>query len=328
MRRRGPRRCVVVLLWVGWLSAAGARSLAAQSMTFAQVGTIPGPAELVKAQGGYSYLAADKTLAIFDVSDPAAPTRLGAYTFPQKIWGFRLSDSLVYVAADAFGLGILDVSNPRAPTLRGSLKTPGQAKNVAVAGVTALVADMVTGVAIIDVSNPAKPIHVDSVFLEGYATDVVTSGSLAYAADRPTGFYVLDLAKPRPLEPVGTLQSAAGNGSAQLEVMQVSAQGPTLAVLVKNGLLQLFDVSNPAAPVAIPRYRTPGGAQRVSLKGALAYVADGREGLQVVDLSTPGKPNIIGTYKTALPARDVAVSDSLVFVVVGNGEVLILRQNR
>jgi hypothetical protein len=105
-------------------------------------------------------------------------------------------------------------------------------------------------------------------------------------------------------------------------------QGPTLAVLVAAGLLQLFDVSNPAAPVKISPYRTPGAAQRVSLKGTLAYVADGREGLQVVDLSTPAKPSIIGAYKTAGVARDVAVSDSLVFIVVGNGEVLILRQTQ
>ena len=176
-------------------------------------------------------------------------------------------------------------------------------------------------------SNPTKPVHVESVFLEGYPTDVVTSGSLAYAADRPTGFYVLDLSKPRPLEPVSMLQSAiAGNTSAQIEVLQVSAQGPTLAILVASGALQPFDVSNPVAPVKLPPYRTPGGARRVSLKGRLAYVADGGEGLQVVDLSTPSAPRIVGSYKTAGPARDVAVADSLVFVVVGN-EVLILQQS-
>jgi hypothetical protein len=83
--------------------------------------------------------------------------------------------------------------------------------------------------------------------------------------------------------------------------------------------------SNPAAPVKIPAYRTPGGARRVSLNGRLAYVADGREGLQVVDLSTPSKPSIVGTYKTASPPRDVAVADSLILVVLAN-EVLILGQ--
>ena len=88
----------------------------------------------------------------------------------------------------------------------------------------------------------------------------------------------------------------------------------------------MYDVSSPVSPIKIPPYRTPGGAQRVSFKGKLAYVADGREGLQVLDLSDPSNPRIVGAYKTASSARDVAVSESLVFVVLASGEVLILRQ--
>ena len=61
------------------------------------------------------------------------------------------------------------------------------------------------------------------------------------------------------------------------------------------------------------------------------------EGLQVVDLSSPASPKIVGAYKTPVSARDVAVADDgLVFVVMGkvatryqgDGEVMILRQNR
>jgi hypothetical protein len=324
MRRKPKWFGVTVLPCWGLIAVIATVSVDAQTLNFALVGSIAGPADMVKVQGAYAYVAADKTFTIVDISNPAEPKRSGAYTFPELIWGFRVAGSSVYVAADLFGFGILDVSNAAAPTLRGSFKTPGQAKNVAVSGTTALVADHVTGLDIVDVSNPAKPIQAGSVFLEGFATDVVTSGSLAYAADRPTGFYILDLSKPTPLEPT-SMQSAISPGQGQLEVLQASAQGPTLAVLVANGSLQMYDVSNPAAPIKIPTYRTPGGARRVSLKGSLAYVADGREGLQVVDLSTPSKPSIVGAYKTASPARDVAVADSLILVVVGS-EVLILRQ--
>jgi hypothetical protein len=325
MNRREPKWFGVAVLpcW-GLMAVMATTSVSAQTLNFALVGSIAGSADMVRTQGAYAYLAAGKTLTIVDISNPAEAKRTGAYTFPEQIWGFRVAGSSVYVAADLFGLGILDVSNAAAPTLRGSFKTPGQAKNVAISGTTALVADHVSGLDIVDVSNPSKPMQAGSVFLEGFATDVVTSGSLAYAADRPTGFYTLDLSKPRPLEPTG-VQSATSPGLAQLEVLPASAQHPALAVLVANGLLQMYDVSNPAAPIKIPAYRTPGGARRVALKGRLAYVADGQEGLQIVDLSTPSKPSIVGAYKTASPARDVAVADSFVFVVVGS-EVLILRQ--
>ena len=310
-----------------WIAAAGLSIASAQTLNFTPLGSIPGPAEMIRVKGAYAYISAGKTLTVADVSNPEAPRRLGTYTFPERIWGFRMSGNSVFVAADIFGLGILDVSNPEAPVLRGSFKTPGQAKSVAISGATALVSDHVSGLDIVDVSNSAKPVSAGSVFLDGFARDAVTNGSLAYAIDMPTGFYVLDLSKKNVQEPLVSLQSATvSNQRAQVEVLQTSPQGPTLAVVVAGGTLQMYDVSNSASPIKIPPYRTPGGALRVSLRGKLAYVADGREGLQVLDLSNPSEPRIAGTYKTASPARDVAVSESLVFVVLASGEVLILRQ--
>jgi hypothetical protein len=151
---------------------------------------------------------------------------------------------------------------------------------------------------------------------------------MAYAIDTPSGFYVLDLSNKDVLEPVASLQSATvPTPRAQVETLQMSAQGPPLAVVVAGGSLQMYDVSSPISPIRIPSYRTPGGALRVSVKDKLAYVADGREGLQVIDLSDPSTPRIVGAYKTASPARDVAASESLVYVVLASGEVLILRQS-
>ena len=328
MTRRKTRPLGVLLLCAGWLLEAGAGRLGAQTLNFTPVGSIRVPAELVKVHGERAYLAAGTTLTIVDISNPSAPKLLSSYAFPDRIWNFRVIGPLIYVAADQFGLGILDASNGQQLVLRGSLKTAGQAKSVALSGTTALVTNTVSGIDVINVSNPAKPVLVGSAFLEGFATDVVTSGSLAYAADRPTGFYVFDMSKPGPLEPVGVLQSAAPNNTmrSQLEVLQPSGRGPKIAVLMAGGFIQLFDVSNPAAPVKIPPYRTPGGVLRVALKEQLAYVVDGMEGLQVVDLSTPSAPRIVGSFKTASPARDIAVADTLVFLALASGEVSILRQ--
>jgi hypothetical protein len=311
--------------------------LAQPFITFTRVGSIPGPAELVEVQGDLACIAAEHTLTLYDVADPASPRRVGAYSFPEKVWGFRLVGSLVYVAADFFGLGILDVSNPAAPVLRGSVKTPGQAKNVALVGTRALVADHMSGVDFIDVSDVSKPSPLGSFFLDGYARDVVSAGSLAYAVDSPAGLYVFDLSKPGPTwEPVGTDQSA--NATRFVELAEVGkGQSRRIAVMPGAGLLQLYDVSNPASPAKITAYKTPGAAQRAAVRGHLVYVADGREGLQVVDLSDPARPVIVGAHKTATPARDVAVSGTLVFVLTGNfsrpgqpesgGEVVILRQS-
>ncbi len=326
MRGRGLRRCLVagLLVCAGWMGVPGPAMLTAQALRFEAVGSIPGPVEAMRVDGTRAYVASGRTLTIFDVSNPAAPKRLGAYTFPEQVWSFRVSGTTAWIGVNFSGLAILDVSNASAPMLRGSFKTPGQAKAAAVVGAKVLVVDHMEGLVLVDVSNPAKPAGLGSFFVDGYARDVVASGSYAYGVDSPTGLYIFDLSKAGPPEPLVSLQT--GNA---LRSVEVSERG-NLIVAVGGGSLQPYDVSNPAAPVQVPPYRTPGGAQRVALRGALAYVADGREGLQVVDLAQPAAPRVVGSYKTERIARDVAVGDSIVLVAQGGPkekqDVLILRQ--
>lgn len=345
-----PGRIAGALLPLGLLLADGAPDAAAQALAFTPVGSISGPIDLVRASGAFAYVTRGGALTVYDLSNPAAPARRGAYEFPEKVWGFQVEDSLAYAAAGHSGLWIVDVSDPDNPTLRGALKTPGQAKNVAVSGPRAVVADHMSGVDVIDISDVAAPAAVGSVYTDGYARDVAMFGSLAYAVDHPAGFYVLDMTRADPLDPVGSLQSA----SAPRHVEILDAR-PDIAVLVggvpydplralrretapgdPRGTLQLYDVSDPSAPALVRTFPTPGDAQRADLDGALAYVADGPAGLSVVDLSDPASPRVVGTYRTRRAARDLAVGDTAVLVLDGairrgshtneDGDVIILRQ--
>ena len=329
-------RALVCALMIGPLTTGAY----AQRVTFTPIGSLRVPAGTIKLQGQYAYVAEDNTLTIVDISNPAAPKRAGAYTLPARIWGVAVAGSSVYVAADLWGIGIVDVSNPAAPTLRGSFKTRGQAHAIDLWGTTALVADHMLGIAFLDVSNPAKPASRGSVFLEGYPRHVAVIGSLAYAIDSPNGFYVIDPAKP-PLDPLGSVQAPdSGFGRfASIAIFETPGTARRkIAAVTGARTLQVYDVSNPTEPVLLSRHRTPGGGDRMAMKGSLAYVADLAEGLQVVDLSTPEKPQTIGAYKTSMPALDVALAGSLVFVTTGSQreavsgriqgeELLILRQN-
>jgi hypothetical protein len=309
------------------LIAAAAITASGQKAAFVQVGSIAGPVDLVKAQGDFVYLGADKTLTIVDVHDPAAPKRTGSYSFAEMIWNVTLAGNMAYVAADTAGLAVLDVSNPAAPVLRGTLKTPGQAKSVAVAANTAYVADHVRGIDVVSLASPAAPALSGSVFVDGFAKDLVLRGSVLYAVDQPNGFTVFDAGSPA-LAPLGSLTlSTPIPLRAQLDVSE-SGVTPRLAVVVGGGPVQIYDVTDARAPKPVTAYRTPGNAQRVQVKGSDLYVADGPAGLALVSLATPTTPTITGTFKTPMPARDVAVSGSLVFVVSGSDGVLILRRTR
>ena len=314
-----------------WLAAGG--GAAGQDVEFSQVAVLPEPADLVELDGRRAYVATDKTLTIFDLADVTAPRRRGSYSFPEKIWGFVVKESRVYVAADFFGLGILDVADPDAPALLGAVKTPGQVKDVDVSGNTAVLADHMSGVDLIDVSDVRAPAALGSVYLDGYSRDVAVLGPLAYAVDDPSGFYVLDLADTDSWEPMSAMQSA--DGPRIVQVSETAAR--PLAVLLGHGTLQVYDLAAPAEPAYRSTYATPGGALRVALSGTQAYVADGVHGLLVVDLEDPAAPRVAGSFRPDEPVRDVAVSGDLALAAtgtlptgirrsVGDGEVLVLRR--
>lgn len=323
--------------------AAGIAALSvcvsAQTPRFTPVGAIPVPGDMIRIDGTHAYVAAGSTLTILDISNPAAPTRSGAYELPDRIWGFSVTGSRAYVACDLSGVLILDVSNPAKPALSGRYKTKGQAHAVDVFGKTALVSDHMLGVAYLDISNEAKPVLLGSVFLEGYSRYLTVVGSMVYAVDSPEGFYTIDPARPDG-DPLGAVQTPE-SGYGRIISIGVSdsseTRGPKIAAVSGGRTLQVFDVSAPSAPVLLSKFATPGRGVRMAMKGRLAYVADQAEGVQVVDLSTPSKPRIVASYKSPKPAIDVAVADSLVFVVIGRSlnaftrrfegdEVLILRQ--
>jgi len=302
-----------------------------QSQTrFEQIGTIPGPANVVKTDGTHAYVVHHRTFTIFDVSDPTAPRQTGSLTLPEQIWQFRVRGDRAYVGANFHGLSILDVSDPTDPRELGAYKSLGQTKVGAVYDNRVASIDHMEGLVLIDVSNETAPTSLGSFFLDGYARDVVTSGPIAYATDSPTGVYVFDLGQEGQPEPIAVLHAPAAPRSA----LQVSdlPNGSTLLAGIGQGGLQVYDVTDPRAPVKTAAFDTPGEASGLALRQNLAFVADGSAGVQVVDLTDPTAPRIVGSFQTPRPARDVAAADSLLFVVVGQSEregddrdILILR---
>ncbi|MDP6579201.1 MAG: hypothetical protein QF681_00975 [Vicinamibacterales bacterium] len=306
-----------VLLILGLVGAVAPTALA-QRFTLEAVGAIPGPVEHVRAQGDLVYVSHHTSFAIWDVSNPAAPRRMGSTEFPEEIWGFRIRGDRAYVGANFFGVGILDVSDPSAPALLASHKTLGQAKIGAVYENRVVLIDHMEGLVMVDISDERAPTGAGSFFLDGYARDVVTSGKMAYATDSPTGLYVFDLSAPGEPQPVGILHAPASPRF--IEVQREAGEPSGILAGAGGGQLQIYDATNPTMPVKAASYQTPGRPARVAMVGSLVYVADTQAGVTIVDISTPSAPTAAGSFQTDAPARDIAATDTHVFVVVGAGE--------
>ena len=227
----------------------------------------------------------------------------------------------------------MDISDPTSPTEIGVHKTLGQTKIGAVYQERVALIDHMEGFVLVDTSDETTPEGVGSFFLDGYAHDVVTSESIAYATDSPTGLYIFDLSQQGPPEPVSVLHAPSAPRTS-LVVTDMPDGGARMLMGIGRNNLQVFDVSNPAAPVKTANFDTPGLAFGVAVRGQLAYVADGPAGLQVLDMTDLANPQVVGSLQTTRPARSIAVSESLVAVVVGDSEregddrdIVILRQS-
>ena len=308
---------IAVLLSIG-LTGVPAPTASAQTVTLESVGVIPGPAEHVRVQGDYVYVSHHTTFTVWDVSNPAAPRKMGSTEFPEEIWGFRVRGDRAYVGANFFGVGILDLSDPAAPRLLGSHKTLGQTKIGAVYENRVVLIDHMEGMVMVDATDESAPTSAGSFFLDGYARDVVTSGKMAYATDSPTGLYVFDLSVPGEPTPVGILHAPASPRF--IEVQREEGEPSGILAGAGGGQLQIYDASNPAIPVKAATFETPGRPSRVAMTGSLVYVADSQAGVTIVDISTPSAPKAVGTFQTDAPARDIAATDTVVVVVVGAGE--------
>ena len=79
-------------------------------------------------------------------------------------------------------------------------------------------------------------------------------------------------------------------------------------------VLQILDVSNPAAVTRLGGYDTAGNARGVQVVGNLAYVADADAGLQILDVSNPAAVTRLGGFITSGWTDGVQVVGNLAYV--------------
>jgi hypothetical protein len=323
-------------------------------------GSIGGGVPTVAISGNLAYIGEGSELTVLDVSNPAAPTRIGGLTTRERVQDIELAGSRLYLTDDHDGLLIVDVADPSHPSLLGSIDTPGEAYDVQVIGDRAYVADGGDGLRIIDVSDPAHPVtlgYYDSLA----AYDLAVVNNIAYIA---TGTYatltqvdVSDPAHPTVLSawdalystygvqvvgniayvtmgdhglvlvdvtnPRNSFPSTIGSIDTLGKVKDVAVVGTRAYVVNYAGTLHTLDVSDPAHPLLLSSYDTPGNSWDVRVVNGRAYVADGTGGLLILNIANPSAPQKLGTYAT-WTADVVTVAGNRAYVAGGTTGMQIL----
>ena len=141
----------------------------------------------------------------------------------------------------------------------------------------------------------------------GMVLAVETQNEYAYVGQGGV-LSILDISVPADLNMVGYTRSFP-------DIVQAVAVEDDFAYIADNtaGLL-IIDISNPAEPIEVGAYDTPGYASDVAVMDGYGYVADYFDGLRVVDISNPTSPNEVGFFSNLAAMRGVAISGDYAFV--------------
>ncbi|MBK9777497.1 MAG: hypothetical protein IPP62_14275 [bacterium] len=170
----------------------------------------------------------------------------------------------------------------------------------AIRGDRAFVAGSGFGLMRVDISNPALPTYLGFTNASGkYAYGVAIAGDYAYVGTGQSGLQVVDLTSPtpghcrlRPRPPAPRMIAVSGN----------------YVYATANDSIQIFDISVPAAPVALGGFATGGYVRNLLIDGQTMYVVEIGGHLRIVDLSAPEDPQVQGSLDTAGDSYDVAVA--------------------
>ncbi|MCP4572856.1 MAG: T9SS type A sorting domain-containing protein [bacterium] len=233
-------------------------------------------------------------LHAFDLTDPALPVFVSETVL--RHWGEDIS--LVngelcvacgyYPGPGAFHLGSLQVVAK--PSLATALPTASleltYIENLDIGGDLVYVTGG-TGLQVIDVLDPLAPAEIGLSVTPGYAHDVAVQGSFAYVADGFDGLQVVDVFLPSApfLRGVGNV---AGTAEAWLvDVAGTRAGLATIPLGGSAGWFEIFDVSDPDAPVSGGGIATTDLVADLVMDTDYAFLAGGDATLRVVDLATP-----------------------------------------
>lgn len=249
--------------------------------------------------------------AVFNISASTAANPDGSFRASiLATAGTSLSISYRKDGTDSSAVTILTFS----PTLTGLLPVIGGTVNdLAIAGLMGYVADA-AGLKILDFRKQGTTAIIGTFFSTTPATGIALYNQYVFmtSAFSGTALRVIDARDSANPRQIASLFPASGGSCLALSddySGQVAAVGGYFAG--KGNGVQLVDISNPAAPVALGFVTLGSSPQAIKVMNHFAYVAMGAAGIQVVDFSNTSAPVIAASISEKGNASRLAFVSSL-----------------
>jgi hypothetical protein len=276
----------------------------------------PGISNLFAVSGNRAVVGGVNTLPlVFDLTNPDKPKQINTINATGTLG--QLSGNLLY----SIRYGILSITDITKPADQGLLATYtiGDTSTVLkLFGSRMYIGDSLQGVRIYDVSNPTAIQNIASYQTQGISSDLAASNGRAYIVGS-FGLQTLNIqgvSGPRALARF----EFASTGSAQITAAQIEGNYAYVTALLTDqsnrlsGVLQVFDITNPAQPVVRASYRGLAYPSGLAVVGGIAYVADGKH-LAIIDVSNPARLSLL--HSLSVMAFRVRIAGTRAYVLGG-----------
>jgi hypothetical protein len=250
--------------------------------------------------GGTQYLVVSggSKMWLINVQNPTTPSLTSTTDVAPGTTceGIATSGSYAYVAAGGAGLRIYNISNPALPTFAASIDSIAYCEAVVISSPYAYVAGGVGKSHIVDVTNPAAPVYVGGIYRAGYHQSINVRGNYAYVCNYGEGAaYGLNVFDVSNKAAASYVTSVTLN-----RLGSVMFDGNYAYTAAGDSGMQIFNLTNPAAPAFTGRIATPGRCAWVSY-GAITIggVPTGHifvsnrapaPGISAINVSAPATP--------------------------------------
>jgi len=265
-------------------------------------------------------------LEAVDVSDPTNPigtSFLSIGDHGNSIRSLTVHGSLLVAAAEGDGLRVYESNSERHLSEVGSYDVPGMGNRLAVSdtilylGSTGEYGD---GVRAFDVAHPSQPVYL------GVTDDFQPATSIADLAASDDTIYLVvdDFHRDGPVVTVDITDPTSPSGAADtgFEAAALDVSNGNLFA-VETSTLQVFDPSDPLAPVLIGSAPVSGRCEDIDVEGGMAFVAStiGTDqspgGLYIFDVNDTANPTLIASFDRFAVAEAVAIQGSFAYVAQG-----------
>lgn len=305
----------------------------------------------LEVAGNRLYTLEQRGLAIYDISEPAAPKKLGFIGGMGNVRQLQVRGKTAFLTSRQCGLWAVDVSDDANPKIISNFDGVEMATGLDVAGNVAFLGHRVYGIQCVDVSDPARMKHLSSLRTDEsqsvhYRDGLLLSGD--WAGGEVTVIDVSDILKPKI---TSSLQlDGYGDGMAMKGNLLFAAtgqhkkSGPEEKRHGTGHGLDIFDLSDPKNPVKLSKvafpdiYLGPSDHWTPRISGNHCFASDTVNGLFLVDVADPKNPKIEGNLilpkidpenpSIRVPFKELAPDhvpqgDPVSSIAVGNGVLYI-----